>query len=128
MANEQAESHKNICTMQLERLMIVNAMPAAMNRSSKLPSMRSLFVYALAYRSISKMVHLRRTKHTCATVLLGFRKFHKKGDKEGALVGFRSLEKAKLGKVEVINPKRGTAVVSKCLHNFVYCYLSHDLT
>ena len=79
VANEQAESHKNICTMQLERLMIVNAMPAAMNRSSKLPSMRSLFVYALAYRSISKMVHLRRTKHTCATVLLGFRKFHKKG-------------------------------------------------
>ena len=54
VANKQAESHKNICTMQLECLMFVNVMPAAMNRSSKSPCMRSLFVYALVYRSISE--------------------------------------------------------------------------
>jgi len=55
VTNKQAESHKNIiCTMQLECLMFVNVMPAAMNRSSKLPCMRSSFVYALVYRSISE--------------------------------------------------------------------------
>ena len=51
---QQAESHKNICTMQLEYLMFVNAMSVAMNHSSKLSCMRSSFVYGLGCRSISE--------------------------------------------------------------------------
>ena len=49
------------------------------------------------------------------TALLTIRKFRNKGDKEGALAGFRLLEKVKLGKVEATNPKRGTSVVSRYL-------------
>jgi hypothetical protein len=46
------------------------------------------------------------------SALLSQRKFRKRGDKEGAIAGFRALEKANLGKVEATNPKRGTSVVS----------------
>lgn len=53
------------------------------------------------------------------TALLTIRKFRKKGDKEGALAGFRALEKANLGMVEAINPRRGTSVVSTMLEQHV---------
>ena len=46
------------------------------------------------------------------SALLTLRKFRKRGDKEGALAGFRALESAKLGQIQSSNPKRGTSTVS----------------
>ena len=56
------------------------------------------------------------------TALNTIRKFRKKGDKEGGLAGFRALEKAKLGKVEATNPKRGTTTVSISYYTLTFYF------
>lgn len=54
--------------------------------------------------SLSLTLPERKPQSDCSH---GHQEISKVGDKEGALAGFRLLEKAKLGKVEAINPKRG---------------------
>ena len=140
---QQAEFHKNICTMQLECLMFVNAMSVAMNYSSKLSCMRSSFVYDLACRSINESCisggpgtlvclikpHTTRKKTSIWLLLRTSGNFERRGTKrEHCMAGFRLLEKAKLGKVETINPKRGTAVVSKWLHKYLPSPLTNTHT
>ena len=50
-----------------------------------------------------------KTVHLSA--LLNKRLFRNKGDKDGGVAGLRVLEKENLGKMESINPKRGSTVV-----------------
>lgn len=57
------------------------------------------------------------------SALLNKKKFRKKGDKDGAVAGFRLLEKANLGKVEALNPKRGSLVPKMYwkMYNIIIC-------
>ena len=57
-----------------------------------------------------KVIHL--------SALLNKRMFRKRGDKDGAVAGLQLLEKAGLGTLNSLNPKRGATVVSASI---LYC-------